>query len=124
MPVADLPSRHAALNFLFPRAFQYLLGHNWVQVAREAAKDAANAFNSLVFRGEGRVRARRFSLWCLVAIFAENSGWRIVRRARRASCRDLRFQWGVRAAANDFRVKLSCDVEFWAEWLDVLICDG
>jgi SAM-dependent methyltransferase len=74
MPVADLPERHAALNFLFPRAFQPLFGHNWVQVTREAAKDVANAFNSLVFRGEDRVRARRFILQCVVAMFAEDIG--------------------------------------------------
>jgi hypothetical protein len=70
--VADLPARHAALNFLFPRAFQPLFSHNWVHVTREAAKDVANAFNSLVFRGEDRVRARRFILQCVVAMFAED----------------------------------------------------
>ena len=74
VPVADLPARHAALNFLFPRAFQPLFGHNWVEVTREAAKDVANAFNSLVFRGEDRVRARRFILQCVVAMFAEDIG--------------------------------------------------
>src|ERR1035438_7962773 len=65
---------HAALNFLFPRAFQPLFGHNWVEVTREAAKNVANAFNSLVFRGEDRVRARRFILQCVVAMFAEDIG--------------------------------------------------
>jgi hypothetical protein len=74
VPIADLLSRHAALNFLFPRAFQPLFGHNWVEVTREAAKDVANAFNSLVFRGEDRVRARRFILQCVVAMFAEDIG--------------------------------------------------
>jgi hypothetical protein len=74
VPVADLPARHAALNFLFPRAFQPLFGRNWVQVTRETAKDVANAFNSLVFRGEDRVRARRFILQCVVAMFAEDIG--------------------------------------------------
>jgi SAM-dependent methyltransferase len=72
--LADLPARHAALNFLFPRAFQPLFGHNWVEVTRETAKDVANAFNSLVFRGEDRVRARRFILQCVVAMFAEDIG--------------------------------------------------
>jgi hypothetical protein len=72
--VADLPARHAALNFLFPRAFKPLFGHNWVEVTREAAKDVASAFNSLVFRGEDRVRARRFILQCVVAMFAEDIG--------------------------------------------------
>jgi SAM-dependent methyltransferase len=74
IPVAELPARHAALNFLFPRAFQPLFGHNWVEVTREAANDVAIAFNSLVFRGEDRVRARRFILQCVVAMFAEDIG--------------------------------------------------
>ncbi len=74
LKVAELPARHAALNFLFPRAFQPLFGHNWVEVTREAAKDVANAFNSLVFRGEDRARARRFILQCVVAMFAEDIG--------------------------------------------------
>ncbi len=74
VPVAGLPARHAALNFLFPRAFQPLFKHNWVEVTREAAKDVANAFNSLVARSEDRVRARRFILQCVVAMFAEDIG--------------------------------------------------
>ena len=45
-PSGSTAARHAALNFLFPRAFQPLFGHNWVEVTREAAKDVANAFNS------------------------------------------------------------------------------
>jgi hypothetical protein len=72
--LADLPERHAALNFLFPRSFQPLFAHNWVQVTREAARDVAHAFNSLVARGEDRVRARRFILQCVVAMFAEDIG--------------------------------------------------
>jgi hypothetical protein len=74
VPVADLPERHAALNFLFPRAFEPLFAHNWVHVTREAARDVAHAFNSLVARGEDRVRARRFILQCVVAMFAEDIG--------------------------------------------------
>ncbi len=74
VPLADLPARHAALNFLFPRAFQPLFGHNWVEVTREAARDVAHAFNSLVARREDRVRARRFILQCVVAMFAEDIG--------------------------------------------------
>jgi hypothetical protein len=72
--VADLPERHAALNFLFPPAFEPLFAHNWVHVTREAARDVAHAFNSLVSRGEDRVRARRFILQCVVAMFAEDIG--------------------------------------------------
>jgi type II restriction/modification system DNA methylase subunit YeeA len=72
--VSELASRHAALNFLFPRQFAPLFGHNWVQVTREAARDVANAFNSLVNRGEDRARARRFILQCVVAKFSEDIG--------------------------------------------------
>jgi hypothetical protein len=72
--VAELPERHAALNFLFPRAFQPLFAHNWVHVTREDARDAARASNSLVARCEDRVRAWRFILQCVVAVFAEDNG--------------------------------------------------
>ncbi len=72
--IAELPTRHAALNFLFPRAFAPLFKHNYVEVTREAARNVAHAFNSLVFRGEERVRARRFILQCVVAMFAEDIG--------------------------------------------------
>ncbi|HEV2209626.1 MAG TPA: DNA methyltransferase [Verrucomicrobiae bacterium] len=74
LPVAEIVPRHAALNFLFPRPFQPLFKHNWVEVTREAARDVAHAFNSLVFRGEDRVRARRFILQSVVAMFAEDIG--------------------------------------------------
>jgi hypothetical protein len=48
--LADLPERHAALNFLFPRAFPPLFAHNWVHVTREAARDVAHAFKPYVSR--------------------------------------------------------------------------
>jgi hypothetical protein len=73
VPVANLPACHAALNFLFPRAFEPLFGQNWVQVTREAARDVADVFNSRVARGEDRFRARRFILQCSVAMFAEDN---------------------------------------------------
>ena len=72
--ISELASRHAALNFLFPRQFAPLFGHNWVQVTRDAAKDVANTFNSMVQRGEDRARARRFILQCVVAKFSEDIG--------------------------------------------------
>jgi hypothetical protein len=49
-------------------------GNNWVEVTREAAKDVANVFNSLVARGESRESARRFVLQSVVAMFAEDIG--------------------------------------------------
>src|SRR5208283_4324875 len=72
--VSELPARHAALNFLYPRKSAPIFGNNWVEVTREAAKDVANVFNSLVARGESRESARRFVLQSVVAMFAEDIG--------------------------------------------------
>ncbi len=74
VPVADLVNRHSALNFLYPRKITPIFGNNWVEVTREAAKDVANVFNSLVARGESREAARRFVLQCVVAMFSEDIG--------------------------------------------------
>ncbi|MGO9476512.1 MAG: DNA methyltransferase [Limisphaerales bacterium] len=74
VPVKDLVARHAALNFLYPRKSAPIFGNNWVEVTREAAKDVANVFNSLVARGESRESARRFVLQSVVAMFAEDIG--------------------------------------------------
>ena len=74
VPVKELPARHSALNFLYPRKSTPIFGNNWVEVTREAAKDVANVFNSLVHRGESRERARRFVLQCVVAMFSEDIG--------------------------------------------------
>ena len=57
--VSKLAARHSALNFLFPRHFDLIFGNNWVEVTRQAARDVANAFNSMVHRGEPRDRVRR-----------------------------------------------------------------
>src|SRR5213594_3467953 len=72
--VSELVQRHSALNFLFPRPFAPIFGNNWVEVTRQAAKDVASAFNSLVHRREDRARARRFILQCVVAMFSEDIG--------------------------------------------------
>ena len=72
--VKDLASRHAALNFLYPRKAAPIFGNNWVEVTREAARDVATVFNSLVQRGEPRARARQFILQSVVAMFAEDIG--------------------------------------------------
>ena len=52
--VSELAARHSALNFLYPRKITPIFGNNWVEVTREAAKDVATVFNSLVQRGEPR----------------------------------------------------------------------
>jgi SAM-dependent methyltransferase len=72
--VSELAARHSALNFLYPRKITPIFGNNWVEVTREAAKDVANVFNSLVVRGESRESARRFVLQCVVAMYSQKSG--------------------------------------------------
>jgi hypothetical protein len=72
--VSELITRHSALNFLYPRKITPIFGNNWVEVTREAAKDVANVFNSLVVRGETRESARRFVLQCVVAMYSQKSG--------------------------------------------------
>jgi hypothetical protein len=72
--VSELASRHSALNFLYPRKITPIFGNNWINVTREAAKDVANVFNSLVARKESRENARRFILQSVVAMFAEDIG--------------------------------------------------
>ena len=72
--VSELPARHSALNFLYPRKSAPIFGNNWVEVTREAANDVALAFNEMVHRGEPRDRARRFALQCVVSMFSEDIG--------------------------------------------------
>ena len=72
--VSDLAARHSALNFLYPHKSLPIFGNNWINVTREAAKDVATVFNSLVARGESRENARRFVLQSVVAMFAEDIG--------------------------------------------------
>ncbi len=74
LKVSELVARHSALNFLFPKPFAPVFGNNWVEVTRNAAKDVANAFNSMVSRKEPREVAQRFILQSVVAMFAEDIG--------------------------------------------------
>src|SRR3989344_4180108 len=69
----ELPKRYTALNFLFPDARKPLFGNDRVAVTREAADKVAWLFNSLVGRGEKREVAQRFTLQCVIAMFAEDA---------------------------------------------------
>ena len=73
--VSELPARHAALNFLYPRKFtpdfrQQLGGGH----PRSRPEMSPLSFNSLVARGESRATARRFILQSVVAMFSEDIG--------------------------------------------------
>ncbi len=68
----ELPERYVALNFLFPKEKKPQFGNNRIDVTRAAAAKVAQVFKSLVGRGEGRERAQRFILQCVVAMFSED----------------------------------------------------
>lgn len=72
--ISELRERHSALNFLYPKRSVPIFGNNWVEVSREAARNVADAFNSMVQRGEPRECARRYILQCVVSMFAEDIG--------------------------------------------------
>jgi hypothetical protein len=75
LKISELPSRHSALNFLFLHKIGApIFGNNWVEVTREAAQSVADAFKSMIARGEDRARARRFILQSVVAMFSEDIG--------------------------------------------------
>ena len=70
--IEELPERYTALNFLFPEDARPLFNNDRVAVTREAADRVAQVFNALVARGEDRLRAQRFVLQCVVAMFSED----------------------------------------------------
>lgn len=74
--LADLPTRYAALNFLFPKEKAPLFHNNRVAVTRAAADKIADVFNRLVHptrpKPIPRERAQRFILQCVTALFAED----------------------------------------------------
>lgn len=70
--IEELPERYTVLNFLFPQERKPLFGNNRVDVTREAADSVAKILNSVIARGEGRPRAQRFLLQCVMAMFAED----------------------------------------------------
>lgn len=72
LPLADLPSRYTALNFLFPDDPEPLFGNDREEVSRVAAAKVAALFRSLVARGVPRDEAQRFVLQAVVAMFAED----------------------------------------------------
>jgi len=70
----ELPDRFDALNFMFPEGRPPNFQNNRTAVTDDAAKKIAGIFRSLTARGEPRERAQRFTLQCVVAMFAEDSG--------------------------------------------------
>ena len=68
----DLTARYTAFNFLFPDDPKPQFGNDRVAVTRVAADKVGAVFRTLIARGEGRDRAMRFILQCVVAMFSED----------------------------------------------------
>lgn len=63
-----------SLAFLCPTEIKPLFGNNLVVVTEQAADKIAQLYKSLVERKIDRIKARRYSLQCLVSLFAEDTG--------------------------------------------------
>lgn len=70
----ELPRRSPALNFLLPKPKKPLFDNDRREVTESAAAKLGAVFRALVARGESRERAQRFTLQCVVALFAEDTG--------------------------------------------------
>jgi type II restriction/modification system DNA methylase subunit YeeA len=74
VPIANLVETWRSLAFLSPEEVEPIFGNNLVEVTKEAADQIAKLYNSLVRRNIEREQAQRFTLQCLVALFAEDTG--------------------------------------------------
>lgn len=68
----ELPDRWEALTFLLPVATPPVFQNDLVAVTRDAASDISKVFRAMVTRGVDRAVAQRFSLQCVMAMFAED----------------------------------------------------
>lgn len=68
-----LKEQWRSLAFLCPGNVKPLFENNYVEVTEKAADKIAQLYNNLVKRNVDRVKARRFSLQCLVCLFAEDT---------------------------------------------------
>jgi hypothetical protein len=70
----DLVQRVDALSFLLPEEQKPVFGKDLVAVTRDAAATVARLFRALHERGIERVRAQRFVLQAVIAMFSEDIG--------------------------------------------------
>lgn len=70
--LAELSDRWESLTFLLPTATPPVFQNDLVAVTRDAATDISKVFRAMVARGVDRAVAQRFSLQCVMAMFAED----------------------------------------------------
>lgn len=74
VPLAELSTRWESLGFLLPQRVRPVFGNDLVGVTREAADDVAKVYKSLKSRGLDSATVQRFTLQCVMAMFAEDVG--------------------------------------------------
>lgn len=72
--LTDLSTRWEALGFMLPEEVRPQFGNDLVAVTREAAAEVAKVYRSLKARGVESTDVQRFTLQCVMAMFAEDSG--------------------------------------------------
>ncbi|CAN3702735.1 hypothetical protein MMX123_02765 [Microbacterium sp. MM2322] len=70
----QLPARWEALGFLLPEPVRPQFGNDLVAVTREAAAEVAKVYRSLRARNVKADDVQRFTLQCVMAMFAEDAG--------------------------------------------------
>jgi hypothetical protein len=70
----DLPQRWESLAFLLPKELKPVFDNDLVDVTRGAAAKVAAVFRAMTERGVVREVAQRFTLQCVMAMFAEDTG--------------------------------------------------
>jgi SAM-dependent methyltransferase len=73
LKVAELPSHWTALNFLLPEPKKPQFNNNRKEVSDTTARKLGEVFRAMKDRGETRERSQRFTLQCVVAMFAEDT---------------------------------------------------
>lgn len=74
VPLLKLIEMWRSLAFLCPEKITPIFTNNYVEVTKEAANKVAKLYNSLVNKEIKKEIAQRFTLQCLVALFAEDTG--------------------------------------------------
>lgn len=74
VPIEKLKERWKSLAFLCPEDIKPIFGNNRLEVTKDAALKVAQLNISLKERGVEKDKAERFTLQCLVALFAEDTG--------------------------------------------------
>ncbi len=73
LKVTELPSHWTALNFLLPEPKKPHFNNNRKEVSDTTARKLGEVFRAMKDRGETRERSQRFTLQCVVAMFAEDT---------------------------------------------------